>query len=360
MSASVNFHLADPVDNPEVLRLLRENWVGGRYPLSLEREPDAFAAVAPYQGQAFVLATAAATGEAVGLCERVVRPAFINGRVERLPYLTALRVARSHRNRIAVLKGGFRMLRERATIAGDFPCALTSITADNDIAKRVLTAGLKGLPTYRPVGPYSTLVMRPRRTARDPAISLAGEGDLGEIATFLQRELIKFQFAPVWSEAELRRIGAEYLVHRTDGRIDGCVSLWDQSATRQAVVRGYPRGVQLLRPVINAAAPFLGLPHLPPTGSVIPQAFLSHLAVTDDEPEIMLSLIKAGLDLARRRRLGAATIGMSSHHRFNGVLRKHFRAIQYQTLLYLVHWEDGAEAAAGCDGRLPMPDVGLL
>lgn len=195
---------------------------------------------------------------------------------------------------------------------------------------------------------------------RDPAVSLAAEGDLGEVTAFLQREMAKFQFAPFWSETVLRRLDAEILVHRTHGRIDGCVSLWDQRATRQAVVRDYPRGVRLMRPAINAVSPLLGLPHLPPLGSPIHQAFLSHLAVLDDEPGLMLSLIKAGLDLAARRGLGAATIGMSSNHPFHDVLLKHFRAIKYQTLLYLVHWEDGAEVAAGCDSRMPMPDVGLL
>lgn len=359
MSAGIAFRIGGPADNPDILRLLRENWVGGRYALSLEREPDAFAAPAPRERQAFVLATAEA-GEAVGLCERVVRPAFVNGRAVKLPYLTALRVAKSHRNRVSVLKGGFRTLRDRATGEDDFPCALTSITADNHVARRILTAGVKGLPTYRPIGPYSTLVLRPRRAAWSPAVTAAGDGELGEVAGFLQAELARFQFAPVWSEAALRRTGAELLVHRTGGRIDGCLSVWDQRSTRQAVVRGYPPAVRALRPAINAAAPLLGLPSLPPLSTGIPQVFLSHLAVAGDDPAVMLALVRAGLDRAARRGAGAATMGMGGGHPFRAALAKRYRAIAYETLLYLVHWEDGAEAARACADRVAMPDVGLL
>ena len=359
MSAGVTFQIAGPAENVDILRLLRENWMGGRYALSLEREPDAFATTAPRDRQTFVLARAG-SGEAVGLCERVVRPSFVNGRVVPLPYLTALRVARSHRNRIAVLKGGFRTLREQADRAEDFPCALTSITADNDAARRVLTAGLKGLPTYCPAGAYSTLVLRPRRSAPGPGIELAADPDLAELAEFLQHQLARYQFTPVWSEAALRSLGVPLLVHRTHGRIDGCLSLWDQRSTRQPVVRGYPPAVKALRPAINAFAPLLRLPSLPKIGAPIPQAFLSHLAVEGDDPAVMLSLVKAGLDLAARHGLGAATIGMSRDHPFRSALLKRFRAIEYGTLLYLVHWEDGAAAAAACEARLPMPDVGLL
>jgi hypothetical protein len=359
MSAGLAFRLATSADNADILRLLRENGMAGRYSLSLEREPDAFAAPAPRDRHAYVLAIAPG-GESVGLCERVVRPAFVNGRVERLPYLTALRVAKSHRNRIAVLKGGFHTLHEQVEQPDEFPAALTSIAADNAVARRVLTAGLKGLPSYSPIGGYSTLVLRPRRFAPDPALSLARPEELGEVAAFLRQELVRFQFAPVWTEAALRSLSASFLVHRTAGRITGCLSLWDQRALRQAVVRGYPPAVRALRPAINLVAPALGIPTLPHVGTALSQAFLSHLAVAQDDPDIMLSLVRAGLTLAARQGLRAAVVGMSSAHAFRGTLLGGFRAVEYETLLYWVHWPEGAAAAAASDARLPMPEVGLL
>ena len=37
----VTFSVAGPADEPDVRRLLRENPLGGRFEISLEREPDA-------------------------------------------------------------------------------------------------------------------------------------------------------------------------------------------------------------------------------------------------------------------------------------------------------------------------------
>jgi hypothetical protein len=359
MSADVTFRVADRGDNSEILRLLRENAVGGRYAISLERAPDAFAAVAPRLAHDYVLADSAAAGRPVGVCEQVVRSAFVNGRPERLPYLTALRVSDSHRRRIGILKGGFRTLRTRGR-DGDLPFALTSITADNAAARRVLTAGVAGLPTYRPAGGYSTLVMRRRKARCHGAVSVATDGELPELAAFLRRELARFQFTPVWSAEALRSLSADFLIHRTGGEIDGCLSLWDQRAARQVVVRGYPRHVRALRPLINACAPLLRLPRLPALSDAVPQGFLSHLAVAQDEPDRMLALVSAALDLAHRRGLAACSLGLASAHPFREHLLKRVRALEYRTLLYLVHWEEGAAAAAACDDRLPMPDIGLL
>lgn len=360
MSEGVVFEFATPADNADILRLLSENPMGGAYWLSLERAPDAFAAPAPREDQVYVIARSAATGQAVGLCERLVRTAFVNGRVEKLPYLTALRVARSHRNRLAVLKGGFRTLRERAALPGELPFALTSVADDNHVARRVLTAGLKGLPTYRRTGGYATLILRPRRFKAEADISIAEETDLPLVAAFLQRELAQFQFAPVWTEDVLRSLPATFLLHRAHGEITGCVSLWDQRGTRQSVVRGYPRWVGATRPAINLAAPFLRLPNLPPVGAVIPSAYLSHLAVANDAPAVLLKLVRSALSLAAKRGHGAAVVGFAAEHPFREILRARLGGMEYRTSLYLVHWQDGAEAAEACDTRPAMPDVGLL
>jgi hypothetical protein len=102
------FSLATKADEPDLRRLLRENRLGGRYQITFEREPDAFRAefgLANYQ--AFIIARACDSGEPVGLCEKVVWPAFVNGKRENLPYIGALRVSEKYRNRINVLKGGF-------------------------------------------------------------------------------------------------------------------------------------------------------------------------------------------------------------------------------------------------------------
>ena len=60
--------------------------------------------------QDFVVAHQHVAGSAprvVGVCERVVREAFVNGERRRLPYLAALRVLPEFRNQLRALRGGF-------------------------------------------------------------------------------------------------------------------------------------------------------------------------------------------------------------------------------------------------------------
>jgi hypothetical protein len=97
----------------------------------------------------------------------------VNGEIRRLPYLGSLRVAPAYRHRIRVLRGGFEAVRSLLHKTSDLPFALTSITADNDKAARVLCAGLPGLPTYRPAGELATFAIRTRERSMPPGIERA-------------------------------------------------------------------------------------------------------------------------------------------------------------------------------------------
>ncbi len=360
--SAIEFAIATREDEPDLRRLLRANPVGGGYVLGLEREPDAFAAdFGLSERHVFVIARRRDTGEAIGMCERLVAPAFVNGRVERLPYLGALRVAGSHRNRIAILKGGFAALRDQAEQADELPFALTSITADNDVAKRVLTAGLKGLPLYTPLAAYSTFLLRPRRAAIAPEITPASDADWPALSAFLQSAMQPRQFAPLWSEDRLRRCGPadQFLLYRQGGAIRGAVAVWDQRVRKQVVVRGYPKAVGTVRPLVNLAAPILGLPHFPPEGSILAQAFLSHLAAEADDPAILTALVQAGLAEAKRRGLLVAVLGCPSDHPLRSDVRKQWRGVEYQTDLYLVRWP-GQEPWVNAQAGAIFPDVALL
>lgn len=361
------FSVASRAEEPELRRLLRENPLGGRFEITLEREPDAFAGDFGLAiSQVFVIAYDGKTREAVGVCERTVRDAYVDGEVRALPYLGALRVAPSHRRRIGVLRGGFEALRALAEGPGELPFALTSITSDNEIARRLLTAGVPGLPIYRPVGDFSTFALRPRRMRIAPDIAAATEADLPALAAFLQRSNAKFQFSSVWTKASLERLAAlglrpeHFLLARTQGRIRGCLALWDQRSVRQAVIRRYPALIGRMRPLINLAAPFVGLPKLPAPGAPFNQAAFSHLALDDDDTETFLALVAAGLDRARRRGFDAATIGFASSRPLREALMRRHRAIEYRTTLYLVHWAEAAARVAALRPVTPHPELGLL
>lgn len=362
MSAAIAFERAGPAQEHDVRAILREVALGGKWSIALAREPDGLGGPhLPGERQDIIIARDTASGAPVGLCERVVRPSWVGGKVVDLPYLGALRIVPSHRHRIAILRGGFAMLREQCTHSTDFPVALTSITSDNVPARRLLTAGVRGFPHYTPLRDFSTFALRPRRTPPDPDITLAQEVDLAEIVDFLARTTAQRDTAPLWIAEGLRELnGMRLLVLREGGMITGCIGLWDQRETRQALLADCPRVLGTLRTPINFAFALAGLPAIPARGARIEQAFLSLAATRDDCPERFVRLVRAGLGAAQALGVRAAMIGVPSDHPWRAALRRALRAIEYRTSLFAVVWREDAAALGTIDPGRVFPEIGLL
>jgi hypothetical protein len=367
VAGNLHFSVARSEDDADIRRLFRENALGGWVRLSLEREPAAFDAdFGLSRSHAFIIARDRDTGEAVGICERSVRDAFVDGEIRPLPYLGSLRVAPARRHRIRVLRGGFAAIRSLLGEPSDVPFALTSITADNETARRVLCAGLPGLPAYRPVGELSTFALRTTVEPTPRGVEHATPDDIAAIAILLQRSYRRYQLAPVWNAADLRQLIAagglrseDFLVVRRGPGVCACLAVWDQSIAKQTVVRGYAPLLGRWRPLVNLVAPLSGMPRLPPAGSPLAQVYLSHVAVDNDDPANFRSLLAAGLTVARRRGFDIALTGFATAHPFAAILQRR-RAAIYRSLLHTVHWQDGAAAADALAPRLPHVEIAVL
>jgi hypothetical protein len=242
---------------------------------------------------------------------------------------------------------------------------LTSIAADNEIARRFLERGLPEMPTYRPLEGFVTSVFAPRRKflkrPPDLRIEKCDETQLEDVIECLERNGRRQQFTPVWRATELmahvRSGDLRLITARRSGRVVGCVGVWDQSAYKQAVVRGYAPRLMRWRKWINASGRLLNLPHLPPVRTALNLKYLSQLAVDDDDPEVFAAL----LDLPDERSVDARfVLGLSARHPLLGTIPKSLRRFTYRTNLYAVHWPDGRAAAEALDGRVCQPEVALL
>lgn len=369
-AGGVTFTRATRADEPDVRRLLRQTPMGGRYRVTLEREPDAFAGgFGLTRAHDFIIARRDDGSEAIGLCERIVHDCYVDGVPARLPYIGALRIVPQHRHRISLVRAGFDALRRLPADPRDLPFALTSIAADNAPAVRLLTAGLPGLPRYTPVGQLTTLFLRPRRARRTRAtIAPADASDLSSVARLLQHTGATRQFAPVWSEPDLQALGgyglapSNFLVARRGNDIIGTIAVWDQRSYRQAVVRSYPAAVATLRPLLNAAAPLLRTPPFPAMNVPINMAALSHIAVAqgDEAERTFMALVDAALDQAWRRGFRTAMIGLETDGGWHRALAGRHRCVSYETQLFLVHWPDDNAVLPTSTDRPVYPEVALL
>jgi hypothetical protein len=242
--------------------------------------------------------------------------------------------------------------------------------ADTPPALRLLGRGVPGLPTYRLLERFVTVVIptwhAPRRRGGAPA-EVGRREHVEEIAGCLERNATRSQFARRWSPADLasseRCPGLrpeDFRLTLRNGSLLGAAALWDQSSFKQVVVRGYAPALARWRRWINRGAWLLGAPPLPDPGTALPHAYLSHVAVDGDDTALFERLLSGVLDEARRRRHSYVVAGFAERHPFLAVVRRRCRAREYASLLHVVHGEDGARAASRLDDRVPHVEVALL
>lgn len=358
---SLRVAVATTADDAAIRALLRTSPMRGAITLTFEREPDYFRGadlaggvdrpIVAYDGERLICA---------GRC--TTRPAFVNGRVRRVAYLGELRLAPDAAGRIDALRGGwrfFRTLHERGP--ADF--TFTSIAADNVRARRLLERGLPWLPRYEFLGELTTLVIDTASSSTTTSVSVEPV-EIGEAAEFLRTENARRQFATPWSASLLASLAsakfsaADLRVVRREGKIAGCLGLWDQRSFRQAVIRSYARPLIWARPLLNIFAPLLRQPRLPSPGAALSHAFLSPLAIKADAPELLPDLIAHAGRMLRARGIDFLTLALPAADARLALLRPRFRCRPYVTRLYRVIWPGGM--AEPLDGRPLLPEVSLL
>lgn len=378
----VRFSLAGPTDHPEIRRLLRENPMPGRVSISLEREPEARVAAA-IEGDVHhtIIARDEVGGWIVAMGSVSVRERYVNGEATRVGYLGQLRVDQRRRSRMAIIRGGYAMLRELHPSLG-VRLYLTSIASDNAAARRLLERGLPGMPTYRPLAEFVTLVFRRRRNGEFHKVTANVRCQLRraqleirhgvpellpDVEDLLNGAGARQQFAPAWPRDSLLSLAGRGLrpshvrLIRERGRPIACGGVWDQRAIKQSVVRGYPLALWWGRLPLNLLAPLTRLPRLPPIGQPVNSAFVSHLVTPANRPDLIEPLIRSLHGSAASLGVDCLVAGFDARDPRLGVVRRAFGGMEYRTQLYVVHWPEDAPAAESVDRKLLLaPEVALL
>jgi len=355
-------------DDVELRRLLRDNPLPGAITVTLEREPDFFLG-STVEGDVHQTIVGRLVGEEqrlMGLGSRSVRDAWLDGEAGRL------RIDRAYRGGGGALKEGYRIMRELHEESGDTPFYVTTIIADNRVAREVLERDRGWKPKYDRRGAVSTLVLpvifpRLRPPLLGAEVRRASADMAGDIADCLQRCYRGYQFAPRWSAESLtdgslcRGLRIEdFTVALRQGRVVGCVAAWDQLAFKQTVVRGYSGWMRKIQPLVGRVGPLLRWPGMPEPGGTLRQVFLSHLAVEGDDPRLGLALLTSALNRLVGRGYAFATTGLAEGSPLLPAVKRAFLNIEYRSILYLVYWEDGVEAAQRLDDRPPHLEVATL
>jgi hypothetical protein len=368
------FELAPPGDDPQLRQLLRENPIPAKISVSFEREPNYFIA-AQIEGpfHQTCVAVDPNTAKVVGMGSRAIRQVYWNGAPQPVGYLGQLRVHPDYRARRRMITEAFDLL-YRLHQDGRAPFYLSSIIEDNRAARRLLTAGLPGLPHFFEYARMLTLAVycgqRKRRRLALPAplrLERGSAAHTDQILACLQRNGARRQLAPHWTRDLLFHPAhtpdlspGDFFLALDGDRVVGCLAAWDQNRFKQTVVRGYAGALARWRGIANVGARLAGLPVLPPIGAPFYHAYASHLAVDDDDPRVFAALLRGLYNHLAGRGYSYFMIGLSEAHPLLPIVSGAYRHVVYPSVLYLVTWEETLGVYRPDGALLPAPEIAVL
>jgi hypothetical protein len=248
-----------------------------------------------------------------------------------------------------------------------------SVIVDNLPARRLLTSALPGMPYAHEYARMFTYAISPHKLRAEIPLPRGLRLERGRAELIpamidcLQRNGARQQFFPEWSRENLFTAARtpnltpqDFFLAVDGSQVAGCLALWDQTSFKQTVVRGYSGMMARARPWINLLARFVDFPFLPQIGTRLHHCYASHLAVDHDEPQIFASLLRAIYNETARRGFDYFIMGLSAANPLRPVLSKNYLHLTYPSQLYLMAWEDGLDAIAQVDGRVPGIEIAVL
>lgn len=325
--------------------------MSGEVSLSFRREPSYFAAC-QLDGDKTqtIVCRELESNRIVGLGSRSVRERYVDGQVERIGYLSTLRLDKEHRRRGLVARGFRFFKRVDQDIKGSSRAKfyVTTIADGNSAAEQTLLGGRAGLPHYRRIATWNTysISMRRCRTGPIPGVEIRPvlESELGMVIDYLNTFGATRNLFPVYCTEDFdpragtfRDMERSQLFVAWDGdEIIGTFGLWDQTAFKQVVVEGYSSWLRFCRPMYNAWASWKRDPKLPKPGEVLEHVVGTLLVVRNDRADVADLLVSKAhesfcstptrllLGFDSRSPLSTSYAARASH--------------EYTTGVYLVSW----------------------
>jgi hypothetical protein len=383
------FDFARPEDDTDLRKIFADSSMPGNTTLRFEREPSFFQSQLIH-GPAHQILVCRDRGKTVGVGTRSVQNRYVssdnsNHKIERIGYLSNLRLLKEYRGRGTILVRAYRYLHERHL--GEQPedrptLYLTAIAEGNENAIRLLTNNRADLPTYEYAGKYYTYAIprsKTRRSNRDPT-GIPGvhvrpmlQAELDQLLDFIRREGQNRQFFPAYKSPDFFENDSTFLGMRpsdiqiatsSSGEILGTLAIWDQRPFRQVLIESYSRSLRLIKPFYNLAAILRGTPRLPSPETVLPQVMGALPIIKRNDPEIFHALLKACL----KRMTDASCIETSADYMMLGLhesdpltpFAEEASFQRYVTQLYYVYWPEDQAARQQIPDRIPYLELGCL
>lgn len=302
-SAGFTYRVATNTDNEAILAFMSSQPMKAGLQLRFDRSPDFFA-LPRLQGDEHETHLFEKEGEIVGLASLVIRDGYINGQIEKVVYLSDLRIQSSRK-----LAGRWHRLfiKRMNELAAErnINNAFTVILSDNHAARNALVN--KPRFNVELVSSFHTISLLARKPwAKKPTkftVKRANHSNVDEIAELLDSTNKEQAFGLPFSDGLLNQRFQQWpnfsienflLVFEENGELLGCLAPWDYSSVKNVVFDSLPFGANLLRQVLNFSAPLTGRPIINnPPNTKLPDVAITHLAIKDRRQDVFATLLDA-------------------------------------------------------------------
>lgn len=360
---------ASPKDEHIIRDLLNITPLAGKMNVQFRREPNANIA-ADVEGLKHhtVLVYSSTGNKLVGMGSRSVREIYYNGEVCRIGYLSLLRGKPGWKGLQHWVKG-FQEI-GGTHLKNELPFDMSCIVSDNKISKRILERGLKGFPNFQHYADLTTFIISTKSKSRNITSNVcpATAKDTQSLSRCLHNYLSQYQLAPYWNMNRLLERNNnnnltidDFLLIRDGGQVSSCLAIWDQRKYKQVVIKGYSKYVSYLRPFLNILLLIMGKPMLPKPPGELELAYLSHLAVKDNNPDTFRSLLDAARSVAAHKGFKYLVLGLTTKHPLYRVMSQYGHHVKYASDIYTVSWHKNVHNIhSDTDTRIPHIDVAIL
>ena len=379
------YGIAERSDDQAIRCLLANNPMPGAVEVAFLRDPDYFIGHGVMGDRCITIkAIDTDTNTIAAVICMAETERYVGGEPVSIGYIGQLRIDHRYRGYMIPLRASSYMKRLAADGWPDI--WFTAFVDENPEAIGIFaTRPRPSLPRMRPVSPITTLALAANRhyqrfapsgtgadsdkhsgSQRSLRIVSGGAAGIDSIVRFLRSYGRSRDFYPVHradhftEEARTPGFGIDdFFVCIRNGDIVGVCGVWDQSSFKQTEVRGYRGSLAKLRPVLNIFAPVLGYKRLPSAGSTIRSAYVSFLAIRDDDKTVCLHLLRAAVAAAYHRSKDYLFAGFCDADPLLKVARK-LRHITYRSSMYVFTFTD-EEALAGINSwTKPYVEIAAL
>ncbi|MCB0534936.1 MAG: GNAT family N-acetyltransferase [Saprospiraceae bacterium] len=351
--------IADKADNKALIQLTRLCPMQGTIPLLIDRTPDFFLLPAERGESVTLVAINPVDGVLIGTFTTSFFTGFIEGRAERILYISDLKVHPDHRKKKVALE---LMQYMDAYVRKSQPGIAFCVLAGGNEAILRFFQIKAGFPEFVPFGQFHVLQIFPipghKKIAMQDVLQVQAGPLEDALITFFNAIHKDYVLAPV---LEKRNLGScRSFVSIRNNKIVAAVSLIDPHPYKQNVVLGMPGYLKLMVGAVKATSRIMPLAPLPNVGAPIATLFLRAYGCLPGEENRLKALINFARKLAYREGYNFLSVGIHERDPMLKILNGMPR-INFLSHLYVADFlEDKQKVKRIVEQGIPYMDFSLV